>query len=162
MSDNRLFDIDEFDLVNEWKKQPKFFLHYAEQLADARRDFEQVKAEREIVRAETDREIRKDPKKFGLEKITETVIENTITLNVTYQRINSKWLETKGKVDTLQAIVDGLDHRKRALEKIVDLFLSGYYAECKTPKGNNKEVYEDIQKKDIRGKAKLGLNRKED
>lgn len=137
--DFELFDIDENNLVEEWKNQPKYYIRYAMKLADARRDLEQSKADLELTKAELDSDIRECPDDYDLAKITEAAIAATIITTKKYKAKFAEHLEVKRKVDTLQAFVTALDHRKRALENLVDLHGQQYYS---TPRGESEGMKE--------------------
>lgn len=129
-----LFAIDPHRLDEEWIKQPSLYRKWARQLANAREEWERAKAQRDVVTAEIDKAIRFNPEEYGLEKITEPSVEKTILLQKRYQRAHAVVVEAKHKVDLLEANVSALDHRKRALEKLVDLFLSDYFSKPREPK----------------------------
>ncbi len=128
-----LFVLDQHNLDVEWVRQAKLFYIHAMRLASARQDHELAKSRREVVEAELDRDIRLQPKKFDLEKVTEAAVAKAIVLHDRYQLANVEVIRAKYKVDMLEAAVHGLEHKKKGLEKMVDLFLSNYWAE---PKGS--------------------------
>ena len=84
--DVEIFNIDMNVLDKEWVKQPKTFFKYASLLADARRKMEEAKVEADVVRAEIDLDIRKNPSDYDLEKITEVSISNSILQQEKYQK----------------------------------------------------------------------------
>lgn len=134
------FELDETRLDEEWAAQPKLFFRYATKLADAKTEYEQAKVNAEIVAAEIDREVRMDPSKFDLAKPTETAIERIVTLSGRYGLAREKVIKAKHTVDTLSAVVDALEHRKRALESRVTLWVHNYYAEPHAPEGGHEAV----------------------
>jgi len=148
------FNIDQNTLDTEWVAQPKVFYEYAIKLADARRDLEQSKAALDVVRAELDSKIRINPDSFGVLKVTETVISNTIITQTGYQDSLDDMLTAKHNVDILQAAVNALDHRKSALERLVSLHGQNYFSTPKAPDEAGKEIAHDIEKKSVRGKRR--------
>ena len=56
--DFEILNIDQNLLDREWLNQPRFFFRYAKQLADARRRYEEAKANLKIVAAEADKKVR--------------------------------------------------------------------------------------------------------
>lgn len=147
------FDFHEIDLHNlhrEWVAQVRMYRYYAEQLADARREHEHAKTNREIAEkdlklagAEVDLEIRRSgPEKFDLEKLTEPSIEGLVRTNKKYKtaqdevfRFQRAAIDIGHKVGMLEAAVKTLDNRKKALEDAVQLRLSDYFSEPKKPRG---------------------------
>jgi hypothetical protein len=129
-----LFAIDPHRLPEEWIAQPRFYRQYADRLADARKDVEEAKAALDLADAELDRDIRSDPRVFcpDLEpgkKPTETAIANAKIISTRHQRANTRCIDAKHKADVLGGWLTALDHRKKALEKLVDLHLADLRAE---------------------------------
>ncbi len=147
------FNIDPDQLDVEWLRQPKLFYDYAILAAESRTTLEQAKAEFELVCAELDSEIRSDPEKFGVTKLTEGMVKNIIITQPEYQQAQKKVLKTRSEYENLQAILSALDHRKRALENLVDLHGQNYFA---TPmaKGTGREVVQEIETRTARNKVR--------
>jgi len=149
------FDIDMNQLDVEWLRQPRMFFTTAEALAEARRDFEQAKSELDLTDAELDKAIRANPEEYGLpQKTTETMISKTIIACENHTAASDEIQMKKHRVDVLQAAVTALDHRKKALENLVQLHGQNYFS---TPiaKGNSKDVIEEAKKiKSRRGKRR--------
>jgi len=143
--DNIIFDIDPNTLDKEWVNQPKLYGLHAIQLADARKEFEEAKANLEIVEAELDKKIRIAPEKYGLEKLTESAIKTCVVAHSKRKEANGVVIETRHAMDVLAALVAALDHRKRALEKLVDLRLADYFSEPKNKTRNGKSVDDMIE-----------------
>lgn len=151
------FDIDKDMLDREWVNQPKLFYNYASQLADARREVEEARAGLDIIRAEVDKSIRDDPKEYDLpDKITETLISNTIIQQSEYEKALTVLRDAKYNVDILQAAVSALDHRKSALERLVSLHGQNYFATPKAPDEMSRRAVEDIEKDAARKHKKKG------
>lgn len=134
-----LFEPDQYNLDKEWVLQPKIYHRYKEKLVDARQDWERSKARRDLIVAELSLSIRKDPEKYNLLKITEDSVEKTVTVQKEFQQAVDKVIECRHKVDTLEAAVDSLEHRKKALENLVQLWLADYFSEPRNPKGSSRE-----------------------
>lgn len=135
-------EIDPYQLDKEWVAQPGFYHKHALQLADARRDQDAWKAELELVRAELYAEVVADPAKFGLQKTTEESVKNCILTQRRYQETQTKLLECRHAVDIWEAAVAAIDQRKRALESLVQLQLSDYYARPSAPSAAAAKVEE--------------------
>jgi len=130
--DKDIFLINQERLDKEWLDQPKLFGKYAEKLADARYEVAIAEAKFNVVRAETDMAIRENPGKFGIEKVTESGIAAASLLTKEVRRAQQTVLNKKHLVDLLQAAVNALDHRKRALENLVKLFGMDYFSKPMT------------------------------
>lgn len=161
------FDIDENNLVNIWCNQPKLFFRYATMLTEARTKVEELKAtigicqtETTEVKAKLDLAIRKDFEKYGLPKLTETGITNVILSEDSYQEkleemtgLNTKMIKRKKRVGILEDVKEALNHRKAALQSLVQLHGQNYYA-SPFADGVAQEVIDDLKKKAARGVSK--------
>ena len=139
-----IFDLNPNKLDTEWVQQPKLFYQAAEKLAEAKAELEKSKTNKDIVMAELDRNIRAEPDKFSLSKVTEPVVEQTIILQGEYKKAQKRFLDAKHNVDIAQVVVDTLDHRKSALENLVKLRLANYYAEPRSPQGKSREEVDEL------------------
>ena len=141
-----ILEIDEHNLEGEWTKQPKLFWRWAGEAANARHEVDKMKAALEIARTEIDLEVRSGPEKFGIEgKLTENVVKAIVVQSSVYISAERKVLKAKHRHDIVSALVSALEQRKSALENLVRLYLSSYYAEPKTPK-DSQEGLEEMQK----------------
>jgi len=137
-------EIDPLRLDEEWLGQPKQRQIFGELLADAQLKQDTAKSTLEVVKAETDREIREDPEAHGIGKLTEASVATAITVDPAVKVAVKKWNKARHEVNVLQAAVDGLEHRKRALTQLVELHGQDYYSTPKMPAGvKNKRRRED-------------------
>jgi len=144
------FELDQHQLDVEWLRQPKIYHEYASKLAEARYAHEAAKTERDITMAELDRDIRAAPSDFGLEKITEGCVQSAILVQQRYLHKQNIVLKAKHTQDILQATVDALDHRKKALENLVQLHLADYFSSPKKPKDpDGREKIEELERKSV-------------
>lgn len=146
MSDNPLA-IDQNRLETEWSGQAALFLGYAQQLADAKLEQDDAKAELDVTSAELDSLIRTDPDSYGIQRVSEAAIKNTILQQASYQQVHAVHLKAIHSVRMLDAMVQALEHRRSALKHMVELRLSQYYSEPALPKQNREEMTERRTKK---------------
>ena len=144
--------VDENALDQEWVLQPRKYFRYAAKLADARRDLDQSKTEVELVKAELELAIRSNPEKFDLQKVTEAAVTATVLSQAEYGRARQAALDAKHTVDVLEAAVTALEHRKRALEGLVQLRLANYFSSPKAPEGD-REGMAEMEKRLVRGRG---------
>jgi hypothetical protein len=119
------------ELHNEWLKQSVLYMQYAEEAAKASRAKDTAKNKLEVIKAQLDLEIRGDPAKFELAKVTETAVANVILIQGIYQEALREYQQTKYNSDILTAAVRAFDQRKTALENEVRLWIGAYYSEPK-------------------------------
>lgn len=134
------FRIDQDRLDEEWVGQAPTYYEYSVKLVDAREEHERAKSREDVVEAELDKEIRRDPASFGITKITEEVVKKTITLQRRYQKAHEEVIQTRHDMGIHQAAVDALEHKKKGLESMVYLHSQGYNSEPRAPKGGGREV----------------------
>ena len=134
------------ELEMEWLDQPSLMFKYAKNAAEMRRLLDLSKEKLDLAKAEIDKEIRTNPEKFGIEKITETVVANSMLATFKYKKANEEFLNAKYEVDVAQAAVVAMSQRKDALENLVRLHGQQYFAGPKVPHDIS-ELRESRQKK---------------
>lgn len=144
MSDPSFIDIDQNNLDKEWIEQPGLFYKYACLLADAKKSLAEAKSNYDLIQAETAAEIRREPERFGLEKVTEAAITATIPLQTLVKKGSTDFIESRHTVDTLEAAVTALEHRKRALENLVSLHGQSYFSTPRATAENAKRMDEKV------------------
>ncbi len=156
-----IFDIDKNRLDEEWINQPKRFFRWAIDLEGARDVLEDAKAEFDVVKSEIDLAIRSDPEDYEelpkeaveKNKVTEKMVAAVVPMQKEYKEAQQVMFEAKYRVGILQAAVTTLEHRKRALEKLVDLYGQQYFAKPRASE-NSKEVMEEVEKQSVRRRRK--------
>jgi hypothetical protein len=126
--------IDESALDVEWLDQPSLMMKYARNAAEARLELDRAKEALELAKAELDREVRSNPEAFGMEKLTESAVQNTIILQEAYIGANDNFIQAKFKADIAQGAVRAFDARKDALENLGRLLGLQYFAGPKMPR----------------------------
>lgn len=156
MSELRL-DIDILKLDKEWQDQPRLYHDGAVTTADAQKKYDEAKSQLDVVEAEYDKEIRANPDVYGLVKITESALAKTIILQPDYQAQVKKINDTKYDLDILKAYVAALDHKKRALTLLVELWIRDYYSNPQV--STSREATDEMNKRAARTR---GSRREED
>lgn len=152
--------IDEQALDVEWLEQPRLMMRYARAAADAKKEMDHKKEQLEVKKAELDKDIRSDPQKYGLEKITETVVQNTITLQDEYQEASQAFVEAKHEYDIARYAVQSIQDRKEALENLVKLHGQQYFAGPSAPRDLTKEWEQREKQKNSDEKVKVKRTKK--
>lgn len=128
-----LFDLDINRLDEHWLSHSRTVYDHALQLADAKADYDRLKRKRDVIGAELKQSIRKNPESYDCPKITEAVVEEVMLLQERYQRAEDRVTDAKHKVDLLQAMLDGLEAKKKSLENLVNLFSMSYFSQPRSP-----------------------------
>jgi hypothetical protein len=126
--------IDEDALDIEWLNQPRLMLKYSKISAEAKMEMLLRKENLDLVKADLDKEIRSDPEKFGIVKITETAVSNTIISHKLYKEANTAYLQAQYEADIAKGAVSAVEHKKDALENLVRLFGQNYFAGPQVPR----------------------------
>jgi len=127
--------IDKYNLDYEWERQAQLYMKWAEAHAQAVLERDRAKELLDLARAELDSQIRESPEKFGFDKKpTETAIANTILQQDRYREVYKNFVETTKNMNILAGAKEAMAHKKKALEGITQLMVSGYYAEPNIPK----------------------------
>lgn len=122
-------EIERDALDEEWLHQPNRYMYYAHQLAEAQRDADLAEEHLDVVRAEVDHEIRKDPESFGLEKVTEAGVKAKLPLQEKYRKALKRYIDCKYEAGLLASAVRAFDQRRAALENLVKLQGQGYFSQ---------------------------------
>lgn len=152
---DRVVQFDPNRLDVEWCGQPALRMYWGAKLAEAKADLAEAKANLDVVQAEIDRDIRSDPAKYNLDKITENSIRNVVVVQDRYRKALGALVDAQHSVDVLQSVVSAVDHRKSALEELVKLRLSDYYSECRVPEGFQGRM-DEIRKSLVRSGRRRG------
>jgi len=124
----QIVELDLNQLDTDWVRQPKLYYKFAEMLAHAKAKVDVAKALLEVTVAELDGMIRSNPEKYKLEKVTELMVRNAVTLHKKHKRVTMEYNEARHEMYVLQAAVNTLDHRKAALENLVRLQGQNYFS----------------------------------
>lgn len=156
-------EIGKHNLDEEWENQPLLFAKWAEEEVEAQFQRDKKKEQLELERAKIDSAIRKNPMAFGIDKVTEAAIQNVILQTKSYQKISNDYLDAVKNSKILSVARESFDQRKKALEKLTDLFLSNYWAEPnitregkeKMEKVNQEEAQRSFQDSMVKRRRKL-------
>jgi len=140
--------IDDSALDIEWLEQPRLMMKYIRYASQTSRDLDKAKENLDIVKAEMDLKIRSNPEKYGLEKITEAAIQNTILTSKQYQEVNQTMLDARYEAEMAKGAVRAMEQRKDALENLVRLHGQQYFAGPKVPRDLTWERQERQKKVD--------------
>lgn len=133
------FHIDLARLEEEWVRQPSLAEEYGRQLADARQEYDLAKRRLDVAEAEAERDIRTDPVSYGISKVTEGAIKAAVILDKRVAKASTEVIQSNHSVGIAEAAKNAIEHRKKALEGAVSLFIAQYYSKPKEPKSANKQ-----------------------
>jgi len=141
--------IDPDALDVEWIEQPRLMMQYSRHAAKTRLEVERKKEELDIVRAGLDMKIRVDPEKYGIVKLTESVVSSTIITQKEYMVANEEFLLLQYESNMVQGAVRALEGKKTALENLVKLHGQQYFAGPSVPRDLSKEWAQHERQKSV-------------
>jgi hypothetical protein len=156
MSDENVLAIDRNRLDDEWERQPKLYREYAMDLADARYTLELAEYDLGIEKARISEDVRTDPDRYGLSKITEPAVKAILESHKTLARLEKKVLEKKHTVRMLESMVNALDHKRTSLKYITERQLAGEIGESAF------STYSDKEKRSIRSRGRDRMRREKE
>ncbi len=140
-------------LDEEWVKQIRLRTSYGFDRAEARRELSMAKAGLEVIEAQLKLDIRSNPSKFGLDKVTEEAIKAAVPVQVKFKIAKEEVRDAQYEVDMLDAALEAIDDRKYALKDLVQLRMSNYFGEPRAPAGAREEM-EDVVKSSVRKRGR--------
>jgi predicted XRE-type DNA-binding protein len=150
-----LIEIDRNALDEEWAKQPKLMLKWAELLAEAKLKHAEAKAAVKVIQAKVAKYVRHNPKKYDVAKITESAVEAAVVMDDRVQGATSLLNHAAYQVDLLEAAVDSIRQKKASLEDMVYLHGMGYFAEPRLPRGEVRDEFLQHRRETARKKVKV-------
>ena len=148
--------IGETALDIEWLEQPTLMRKYTKHLAEMQKVEDTTKIEMELIWAELDIKIRKNPEEFGLTKITETAIKNNILILDEYKEVNEAYIDAVFEKNIAKGVVNSISQKKDALENLVKLYGQSYFAGPSIPRN----LTEKVEEKQKKANLKIRMERK--
>lgn len=131
MTESNPFEIDKNRLDKECERQPLLMHEMAVNQADEDDRVATAKADLDIVQAEVELLIREDPARFlknAGAKITESMIDCLVKVSKRYQQALRALNAAKHAAGIAAAGVSAAEHKKRMIEKLVELQGRDYFA----------------------------------
>lgn len=154
-----ILDVDMYSLDKEWAEQANNYHIYAKKVSEARFEYSKKKAMLDLVKAELSLDIRSNPDKYKLPKTTEDTVNAAITVHDKTKVAQQELFDSKKELDDLEAILSALDHKKYALQDMVQLFLSDYFS---TPRSKDSvEANEKMKQEKMKERIKKSSLNKE-
>ena len=126
--------IDPNNLEWDWIEQGSRYLYYAEAYADAIDTKDRAKQSMELKSAVLDNNLRTNwDKLFPDLKLTETSVKSKILQNIQYKKALDIFNKAHHNVNLLSSAKSAFEHKKKALEKLVELRITGMYSSPKMP-----------------------------
>lgn len=154
MNYDKDLEIDGDSLDEEWIKQPRLYMKYARASAEIAAERDHAKEVLDVVQAELDIDIRRNPQKYnlptdknGIPKVTEGAIKSCILLSKEYKLVFDEYTKTKLEADIILAGLRAMEHRKKALEGLVQLYIGEYFSKPRQSKAEGDNISERVVEK---------------
>lgn len=129
LPDKNMFVIDKNRLDAEWEKQSVLTFQLTEENASARFRYDSAKRAYDVVRAEVNLDVRRNPAKYGFaSKPTESAIEALVDSNRSVCEAAAAIQKARYDLDMCSAGVSAIESKKKALEALTQLSAINYYA----------------------------------
>ena len=132
-----MVDADMLDLL--WVRQPHLFMKYSEASAEANDLVRKKKNDLEVIDAKIDQEIRISLEGEG-KKITEGGVKALVLADDRHNTALIDYNDALHRSELCAAAVKAMEHKKSALQSLVQLCLSGYTAMPKVPRDIKSEL----------------------
>ena len=150
-------DPDALDVA--WLNQATLMKKYGKHQAATRKEMDNLKEKVDVIKAKADIRIRTDPESYEIKKVTESIVQSTVLLEEDYQEILKEYANARYENDVAIAVVRAIEHRKTALENLVRLLGSQYFAGPKTPRDLSYETLKKTERKENNQKVKITARR---
>jgi len=147
-------EIDKDNLDKECVNLPSDYRRFAFLAAESKRDVQEAKAYADVVSARLGLQIRKNPAKYDIEKLTESIVSATILVQEEQVEATKALIKVQHRYEMTQAVVWAMEHKKRALTLLVELHGLGYFSDVKMS-SKGKEAVEEMTKKQVRTRRRL-------
>lgn len=118
--------------------QGELYAEWSERWAKAYLERDKLKERLTVLRATLDKKIREE----SSSKPTEAQIAQLITIDEEYQTLSQELIEAQFAVNLYASAKESLDHRRKGLDILMELFKANYFA--------GKEPYKDLTQKKIK------------
>lgn len=119
--------VDRFNLEIELERHTHIYLKYMDLEVEAQDIRDKLERRVDLIKAEMDAKVRSNPKRYGIEKISEGAIKSVVIKSQQYQEAEEEYLRAVKRARTLSGIMKGMEHRKASLKELTSLFTNGYY-----------------------------------
>ena len=137
--------IDRYNLLNELIQQPQLYMEWSQKAVEATHDLEVAKDHLAVVMARVEKNIRKDPEKYGVE-YKEGAIKAAIKIHKKVKKANKKYLAALKEKRIYERVEQAFRQRKRALSDMVQLNIQLNYAEPKVPTDTRHQIDRSTRK----------------
>lgn len=119
--------INQFDLENECVNQPIIYDEVGQLATDAKSNARLSKDNLDYTKASIEMEIRSNPEKFGIAKITESSVDAAVKTDQRYIDASVNYINAQKLADSLTILLSAAEQRKSMIKDLVSLYIYSYY-----------------------------------
>jgi len=137
-------EINEFDLLDEWERQPGLYIKWAERAAKAEKIGLSLGKQRKIKQSELYKKYRKQ---FvdNSEKFTDMMLDAHVRSDQEYKDITNEWINAEEEAQILADVKWAFQQRKSSLEQIQDGIKSGLFSAPQEKKEKKLEAQKGLR-----------------
>jgi len=124
-------EVNSNNLEEEWIIQPSLYMYYSEKYANAVLERDKSKRDLELVEAKLDLFIHQNWETEFSKQPSELLRRDYVISQSEYKEKLDLLINANYKVNLLQSAKNAFEHRKKALEQIVTMNITGYHSEPK-------------------------------
>ena len=133
--------INQFDLETECVNQPVLYDEVGQLATDAKSCARSAKDELDYIKAFIESEVRKNPEKFGVAKVTESSVNAAVTINQRYVDASRKYIDAQRLSDSLTVLQFAAEQRKSMIKDLVSLYIYAYYQQQQSVNMSTEQKY---------------------
>lgn len=133
----------------ELQEQADLVLKYGKEWSEKTKERDRAKENLAVVDSEIDAKTRKNWGELSDGKLTEKAVQGFVLKDKRHEEATEKMLDLSEEVNILSTVKIALEHRKKALEGLVSLYIAGYWSDPKVAKRDFDEVVSDKVKDEM-------------
>jgi hypothetical protein len=132
--------IDPDALDTECLRQADVYFKWAERAIEARGEADRLKLKLDTLVAELEIDVRKDPRKYKLDKVTDASAKAKVLSSSEYIEAHERYFSARDDAALLDKATAAMEMKKRMIETLVTLHGQSYFAGPSAPR-NLKEAW---------------------
>lgn len=150
-------EIDKYALDSECVNQPVRFMEWSKRWAEAIAERDRAEQKLKVIEAQVEQRIRMDGQSRS-EKLTESAVKSLVMVDPEVQAAREEAIDSSYRANVLLAARQAMEQRKSMIEKLVNLFLSGYWADPKISNSDQQSLTQigtEVQKDTLKRSPRL-------
>lgn len=126
-------EVDLYNLHEEWVKQPILVKKWSRLEDDAKKALDTAKKNLVLLKAEVSLDIRKMPKEYGFDKVTNDIVDSLLTTDQRIGKAEAEVSEAQYNLNILSTAVKAIDSKGKAIEGVIKLYGMEYFQVTNVP-----------------------------